>query len=99
MKKSFTLLFLFFACKVFAQSAADAEVQLTVTTQVSPPQITLTWPTTAASNQYQVYRKLKSATAWGPIISIQTGTATQYIDNTVTAGVNYEYRVSRSATG
>lgn len=81
-----------------SQTAADAAVQLSVSTQPNPPEITLHWTTNATSTGYQVYRKLKSASAWGPLLVNLTGSATQYVDNSVSPGLSYEYRVFRSGT-
>ena len=81
------------------QTASDVAVQLSVTTQTSPAEITLHWPTNATTNGYQVYRKLKAATSWGPVLINLTGSTTQYTDNNVTPGVSYEYWVFRSGSG
>jgi hypothetical protein len=82
-----------------AQSAADLAVQLSANVQANPAQITLNWLGNGSSTQYHVFRKLKSATSWGSSIAVLTGTTTQYVDNSVIAGTNYEYRVMRLASG
>ena len=84
---------------VRSQSAADAAVRLTATVQNSPAQISLGWPGNATTSQYLVFRKLKSALSWGTPLATLSGTTTQYIDNTVSPGVNYEYRVIRAGSG
>lgn len=83
---------------MMAQSTADAAVQLSASVQTNPPQITLSWPTNTTTSQYLVYRKSKSATAWGTPLATLAGTATQYADNTVQNGLYYEYRIVRSGS-
>lgn len=100
MKKNLLVLF----CAIYSlsfksQSAADAAVQLSVSVQNSPAQITLNWVGNATTTQYQVYRKLKTATSWGTPLANLIGTTNQYSDNTVSVGINYEYRVIRTGSG
>ncbi|MBL7964598.1 MAG: thrombospondin type 3 repeat-containing protein, partial [Flavobacteriales bacterium] len=66
--------------------------------QVSPARITLTWPAFSGATSYTIYRKLKTDTGWGSVLGTVTGSATQFIDNGVTVGVYYEYRVVRSSS-
>jgi len=100
MKKLLFVSFLFFLVIFsFSQSASDVAVQLSAVVQSNPAQITLSWIGNASTTQYQVFRKLKSATTWSSPIATLAGTVNQYIDNTITVGVNYEYHVSRAASG
>ncbi len=84
---------------LFSQSVSDPAVQITVTTNSTTPQITLNWVGNATTTQYNLYRKLKTATTWGSVIASLTGTVNQYVDNAVTVGTNYEYRIIRTGTG
>lgn len=68
------------------------------TVQASPASITLNWLTHTNSTGYTVYRKLKGGTAWGSAIASLGATATQYTDNAVTVGANYEYKVIRTTS-
>ncbi|MBN8691910.1 MAG: T9SS type A sorting domain-containing protein [Bacteroidetes bacterium] len=100
MKKLFTfLLSSIFVLESFAQSSADAAVQINATVQTSTPQITLNWVGNTTTTSYQIFRKLKTATSWGVALATLTGTVNQYVDNTVSVGTNYEYRVIRSGSG
>lgn len=101
MKKTLFILAFLFSTKLFliAQITSDAAVQITASVQVSPPQIILSWIGNTSSNSYQVFRKLKSSTAWGNAIASLGGTTNQYTDNTVSPNVSYEYRVVRNGTG
>ncbi|MCU0359513.1 MAG: T9SS type A sorting domain-containing protein [Bacteroidia bacterium] len=85
--------------QVFGQSAADMAVRLSATVQTNPAQISLSWPSNTTTTQYQVFRKLKNATAWGAPLSALSGTINQYTDNSVALGSNYEYRVIRVGSG
>ena len=75
-------------------------VQVSSAVQVSPPQISLSWPqdTTATPNSYTVYRKAPAATAWGGGTTLP-GSATSYVDNGVAVGTAYEYAVVKNAGG
>jgi len=81
---------------ISAQSTADAAVQVSASVQASPPQIILSWPTNSTTSQYLIYRKSKTSTSWNAPIATLSGTATQFIDNTIQKGFNYEYRIVRS---
>lgn len=100
MKKLFTfLLSSIFVLESFAQSSADAAVQINATVQTSTPQITLNWVGNTTTTSYQIFRKLKTTTSWGVALATLTGTVNPYVDNTVSVGTNYEYRIIRSGSG
>lgn len=82
---------------LFGQSCQDASVELSAVVQANPPRITLNWVANGSATQHYVYRKLKTGTSWGAVIGSLPGSATQFIDSTVSVGVSYEYRVSRQA--
>jgi hypothetical protein len=90
------LLFLFLNLTSLAQNLSDAAVQMVVTANNNPPQITLNWPGNSTTQQYQVFRKFKSATFWGAPMATLAGSVTTYSDNSVLAGDNYEYRIVRA---
>ncbi|MGZ3885123.1 MAG: fibronectin type III domain-containing protein, partial [Bacteroidia bacterium] len=94
----FILLF-FFSVSLNAQTCQDIAVELGAVAQTGPAQITLKWVANATTTQYDIYRKSPTATAWGPVLASLTGTATQYVDNTVSAGGSYEYRIIRTGSG
>jgi PKD repeat protein len=102
MKKTLLAIILFSgigAGRIYSQSVSDPAVQINVTVQTSTPQITLNWVGNATTTSYNIYRKLKTATSWGPILATVTGTVNQYVDNAVTIGANYEYRIIRAGSG
>lgn len=63
--------------------------------------ITLTAPAYGGTNQYKVYRKLRSAASFpaAPLatIPVSGATALNYVDNGVSPQVMYEYKVVRTA--
>lgn len=81
----------------YAQSCQDASVELSAVVQANPPRITLNWIPNGSATQHFVYRKLKTGTSWGSVIGTLPGSATQFVDSTVSVGVSYEYRVLRQA--
>ena len=80
-----------------AQSPQAISVELTASIKTDPLSIELNWVGQDASTSYNIYRKLKSATSWGGVKANLPGTATQYVDNTISKGVSYEYQVVRIA--
>jgi len=95
MKRILFYCFLFIQALSSAQTSSDAAVQISATVQ--PGQIILGWPTSSFSTQYQIFRKLKSSLSWGAAIATLPGTSNSYTDATVTTGLNYEYRIQRTA--
>lgn len=83
-----------FCGSISAQSTKDYAVQITATTQVSPPSITLKWKKIPYGTPvYSIFKKTKTATAWGTAIAaISTGDTT-YTDNSVVVDSAYEYMV------
>jgi PKD repeat protein len=98
MKKIYTFFLALLSIAAPCQNTTDAAVQLRAVVQTSPAQITISWLPAPNSSQYQVFRKLKNGTSWGAVVAILNNTATQYVDNTVTAGVSYEYKVAVAGT-
>ncbi len=100
MKKFFLFSVAIILCNkpAFAQSAKDAAVEIWVQTQVSPPTVTLNWVGVGSSTNYSVAKKLKTATTWSTLAATLAGSTTSYVDNNITAGTSYEYRVIRSGT-
>jgi hypothetical protein len=90
--------FILLSINAFAQNAWDYAIQLTATTQVSPPSITLKWKKVQPGTPiYHIFKKAKSGTAWGTAIATVTTGDTTYTDNAVIADSVYEYQVT--ATG
>ncbi len=80
---------------VDAQQSKDYAIQITATTQVSPPSITLRWRKVFSdSARFYVYKKSKTATSFpsSPIASIITGDTT-FTDNAVIVDSMYEYQI------
>ncbi|MBA2613251.1 MAG: T9SS type A sorting domain-containing protein [Bacteroidetes bacterium] len=90
--------FLFFLV-IHAQTPTpkDCSVELWANVQVSPPTVTLNWLPNVGTTNYAIYRKPKNSSTWTTLSITNPSTTTQYIDNTVSVGVHYEYRVTRTA--
>ncbi len=90
-------------CKPGAASGSPPE--LTAVVQSSPSQITLNWPTVIGAANYVIYRTTTiggyagGVGDWGLPIATLDGTATSYADDTVSAGTEYEYRVTAGDGG
>jgi hypothetical protein len=82
---------------LFCQGAANYAVLLSAEVQNSPPQIKLNWRFQSGVTNYQVFRKLKSASNWGAPIASLSANDTTYTDMNVTVGVSYEYRIDKNA--
>lgn len=92
---------LFLPSLIQAQTLSQrAAVQLSAIVQEQPPAIVLQWVPIAGSSSFTIHRKLRSSTeGWGTQVASLPGSAIQYIDNSVSVGVGYEYRVTRSGGG
>jgi hypothetical protein len=86
--------------KVSAQAkTVDYCVLVTANVQKSPASIGLKWPVNAGALSYNVGRKSKYEKAFTSVATNLPGNSTGYTDNTVQAGVEYEYSVIRSHAG
>lgn len=94
------LISVFSYSEVSAQAkTVDYCVLVTADVKVSPPSISLKWPANASALSYNIGRKSKYEKAFTSIATNLPGTSTGYTDNTVQAGVEYEYSVVRSHSG
>lgn len=78
-----------------AQTAADYAVQLSATTQVSPPRITLQWKKLNGATGYTVNRKGKADASFSSIASL-AATDSTYVDAGVSIDSVYEYQIVKS---
>ncbi len=79
-----------------AQTAADVVVPITVTTTSSPASITLSFPAVANATVTLIGRKQLFETSWSFIVLPPT--ATSFTDNSVVAGVGFEYLVLKQTS-
>lgn len=89
---------MFLLSQAFSQSAASYAVQLQAKAVESGPSIGLEWNFDASALNYSVFRKTVTGISWGTPIASLTATDTTYTDATVVEGVEYEYRVTKSAS-
>ena len=84
-----------------ARGQSNAEllsVQLSATIQKSPAQITIDWVNDGSASGFSVFRRANPTVGWGSAIATLGGTANTYIDNTVSVGVPYEYKVQKNGS-
>jgi hypothetical protein len=84
-----------------ALASMEYAVQVSADVQTSPAQIRLSWPQIPANSipqGYTIYRKTSGATSWGSGTTLP-GTATSYLDQSVSVGSAYEYQVVKHAGG
>lgn len=74
-----------------------SSVQIWVDTSELPARLTLNWLKDPDATNYFVFKKTKSATAWGNVIATISKDSTRYVDNNVVVGTAYEYRVSKTS--
>jgi hypothetical protein len=82
-----------------AQSPVNYAVQVSASVQTSPPQIVLAWPADRGASGYTVYRKAIGAATWGNSLASLGADSISYADANVVVGSNYEYRLSKAASG
>jgi hypothetical protein len=100
MKIVSTILLALCSLTMYAQTAADYAIQLTASTQVTPPSITIKWKkVNFGTPTYYVYRKTITAPNWGTGLATITTGDTTFTDNTVVADSAYEYYVTAGGTG
>jgi hypothetical protein len=73
----------------------ENSVQAYAVVESNPPRITLNWTALYNITGYQIWRKLKGGTSWGSSVATLPSTALTWVDNAVTVGTNYEYRILR----
>ncbi len=100
MKKIYlsVLVSLLFNSISFAQlpNPKDCSVEMWATTLLSPPTITVNWLANSTTTSYAVDRKPKNSSTWTSLAVGLTSNVVQYVDNTISVGTDYEYRVVRS---
>lgn len=94
------MLSLLWVCAVAAQTPGESRsIQAWATVESAPPRITLNWTPFSGSTGFQVWRKVTGGTAWGSALASLPGSATQFVDASVTIGVSYEYKLVRTTSG
>lgn len=78
-----------------AQAPTNYAVQVSAAVQLSPAQVTLSWPADSFATSYGVYRKGVTDTSWS-YLGYLGGNATSFIDGNVSVNSIYEYGIARS---
>jgi hypothetical protein len=100
MKKLYTIVTLALLLNLvgFSQPYGDSlSVKADATINVSTPSITLNWPADADATNFNVYRKLKSASNWGTAIANLPSGATGYLDDDVSVNTLYDYKIQMTS--
>jgi len=81
---------------VCAEPTWDYAVQVSATAETSPARVTLNWPqdSQTSPNNYLISRKAPNGNAWQSLATLP-GSATSYIDTSVSTGTAYEYQVQK----
>lgn len=82
---------------ILAQTCEDYAVEITATTQTTPPKITLHWKRISGVTRYELFKKSISSSSWGTVMVTLTVTDSTYTDAAVVADSAYEYKIK--ATG
>ena len=77
----------------FGQFNTEHVVNLTTSFSDSPPSISFTWEPIPFDSSIYVFRKTMSDTSWGEPLAILPFNATDFTDNAVEMGVEYEYAI------
>ena len=108
MKKSYKLilsviLFLSATTVNSQQNSTSLTVQLSATVVKNPSKIILNWindGTAVGGQGYKVFRRIVgSGNSWGNHIAGLSASSSQFIDNNITIGINYEYHVRKNSGG
>lgn len=75
-------------------NAPELAVQASVESSRQPPSIQLRWRPDPSALGYAVARRDPGAANWRPLAELP-GTATAHLDSTVSAGIAYEYKISK----
>ena len=94
---AFSFLFVF-GLNVQSSTPNYCSVELWTDVQAAPPTVTINWVPNIGTTNYAIDRKPKNGTTWTSLSPTNPSTTTQFVDNTVSLGVHYEYRVVRTAT-
>ena len=78
------------------QTPRHQAMQLSAAVQAAPPRITLSWPDDEDLGiSYTVWRRALHDAWWGLPLATLAGHARSYVDNDVTPGTIYEYRMEK----
>ncbi|MEO6131430.1 MAG: YCF48-related protein, partial [Saprospiraceae bacterium] len=73
----------------------DYSVLTTATVNSNPPQITISWVNDPNALSYNIDKRLPADTSWTNLATL-SGTTNNYIDNAVSTGTIYEYRLVKT---
>lgn len=98
MKRLFLLILAIASVAKAQDYAHDWVVPISATVVESPASITLEWTdNTASGTDFYIFRKVKGTSGWGSSIGTVPISTLTYTDNSISAGVSYEYLIQKRA--
>ena len=98
MKKIVPTIFCFLLCFVFhAQQTEDAVVELSATTNVTAPAVTLSWSLKNSPTELFLLRREKDAPVWFVMLDTMGQLPSTFNDINVDVGKTYEYGIIQTA--
>lgn len=82
---------------LYAQVSSDAAVGIDATVDAANHTIVLHWKADAKATSINLFRRIPGASSWGTSHKLGK-TDSMYIDTSIEAGKEYEYRISKSTT-
>ncbi len=73
----------------------DYSVLTSADVSISPPRITVSWVNDVNALSYDVYKKLPADAAWTNL-GMLAGTTNNYVDDAVSPGIIYEYKIVKT---
>ena len=80
------------------QQLEDLVFKVQTSIQESPPSISFTWDAVPGDSVITICRKDKEASDWGDPVAVLGHDATEFTDNDVEIGVEYEYRILKESS-
>jgi len=98
-KSFFVVIIILLITPAYAQTNAEKLcVQISVTIQAAPAQIMLNWINDGSATGFNVFRRANITSAWGTAIATLGSSSATYIDNNVSIGIPYEYKIQKTGT-
>ena len=85
----------FLTFNLLAQTPGE-NISVQIQASAQSGMISLSWLNDGSATNYAVYRKIPPSTTWGSSIATLSGSANSYVDNTITDGINHEYKIVKT---
>lgn len=78
---------------VFGENPVEKIIQVSTSVSENPPAISFKWNPVPGQFDILVFRRFKNSVSWGSAIATLPCNTTEYTDNTVKTGIEYEYAI------